>query len=129
VVLIAVLGEVEAVADYNDAAAYIDERKFISKAKPIAEDAPYLHSFAYADLPINEILKKNIASKGFDKPMPIQDQSIPHILGGKDILGIANTGTGKTAAFLIPIIDKISKNPNEKCLIITPTRELPSKSR
>jgi len=102
----------------------IDERKFISKAKPIAEDAPYIHSFEFSDLPINEILKKNILSKGFAKPMPIQDQSIPHILAGKDILGIANTGTGKTAAFLIPIIDKISKNPNEKCLIITPTREL-----
>lgn len=106
------------------AAAYIDERRFVSKAKPISEDAPYLHSFAYADLPINEILKKNIASKGFDKPTPIQDQAIPHILGGKDILGIANTGTGKTAAFLIPLIEKIVKNPSEKVLIITPTREL-----
>lgn len=102
----------------------IDPRKFVNKAKPIADEAPYLHSFAFSDLPINEILKKNIVSKGFDKPTPIQDQAIPHILAGKDILGIANTGTGKTAAFLIPIIEKIAKNPSEKCLIITPTREL-----
>ena len=102
----------------------IDERKFVSKAKPMAETAPYVHSFEFNDLAINEILKKNILSKGFATPMPIQDQTIPHILAGKDMLGIANTGTGKTAAFLIPIIDKISKNPAEKCLIITPTREL-----
>jgi len=102
----------------------IDERKFVSRAKPIAETAPYKHSFEFNDLAINEILKKNILSKGFATPMPIQDQTIPHILAGKDMLGIANTGTGKTAAFLIPIIDKISKNPAEKCLIITPTREL-----
>ncbi len=101
-----------------------DERKFINRAKPIASEAPYMHSFAYSDLEINPILKKNIESKGFDKPTPIQDQAIPHILAGKDILGIANTGTGKTAAFLIPLIEKIAKNPNEKVLIITPTREL-----
>lgn len=102
----------------------IDVRKFVNKAKPIAEEAPYVHSFAFSELPINDILKKNIASKGFDKPTPIQDQTIPHALAGKDILGIANTGTGKTAAFLIPLIEKIAKNPNEKALIITPTREL-----
>ncbi|MCC7304194.1 DEAD/DEAH box helicase [bacterium] len=104
--------------------SFIDERKFINKAQPIEAEAPYVHSFEFSELLINDILKKNIASKGFNKPTPIQDQSIPHILAGKDILGIANTGTGKTAAFLIPLIEKVAKNPNEKVLIITPTREL-----
>lgn len=48
--------------------------------------------------------------------MPIQDQAIPAILEGKDVIGIANTGTGKTAAFLIPLIDKVAKNRTEKSL-------------
>ncbi|MFZ6022212.1 MAG: DEAD/DEAH box helicase [Patescibacteria group bacterium] len=103
---------------------YIEERKFINKAQAIELEAPYKHSFTYAELPINATLKNNIAQKGFNAPTPIQDQAIPHILAGKDILGIANTGTGKTAAFLIPLIEKVAKNPLEKVLIITPTREL-----
>ena len=54
----------------------------------------------------------------------IQDQSIPHILEGKDILGIGSTGSGKTGAFLIPMIDKVLKTSGDQVLIITPTREL-----
>jgi ATP-dependent RNA helicase RhlE len=80
------------------------------------------HSFN--DFHIDERLKANIASKGFTAPSPIQDKSIPHILRGSDIVGIANTGTGKTAAFLIPLIDKVLKNPKEQILIVAPTREL-----
>jgi len=57
-------------------------------------------------------------------PTPIQDQVIPYILEGRDVVGIANTGTGKTAAFLLPLIDKIMRNPKERILIIAPTREL-----
>jgi superfamily II DNA/RNA helicase len=54
----------------------------------------------------------------------IQDRAIPEILQGKDLIGIANTGTGKTASFLIPLIQKIIKDRNEKVLIVLPTREL-----
>lgn len=57
-------------------------------------------------------------------PTPIQDKVIPHILKGYDVVGIANTGTGKTTAFLIPLIDKIIKNVNQKVIIIVLTREL-----
>lgn len=103
---------------------YIDERKFISKAKPITEAPEYKHSFTFDQLEVNEILKKNIAGKKFNFPTPIQDQGIPHIMNGKDLLGIANTGTGKTAAFLIPLIEKVIKDPKTRVLIITPTREL-----
>lgn len=102
----------------------IDERKFINKARPVEAEGPYLHSFLYSELSVHPTLKANIAQKGFDKPTPIQDQTIPHILAGRDVLGIANTGTGKTAAFLIPLIEKVAKNPLEKVLIVTPTREL-----
>jgi ATP-dependent RNA helicase RhlE len=58
------------------------------------------------------------------KPTPIQDEAIPHALGGRDVVGIANTGTGKTAAFLLPLLDKVIKNRNERILIMAPTREL-----
>jgi superfamily II DNA/RNA helicase len=63
---------------------------------------------------------------GFETPTPIQEQAIPIILGGKDLIGCAQTGTGKTAAFVLPILDKLSKRPtdNVDTLIIVPTREL-----
>ena len=70
------------------------------------------------------VFLKGDVSKGYTIPTPIQDQTIMPILEGKDVIGIANTGTGKTAAFLIPLLDKILKNPQEKVLIVTPTREL-----
>lgn len=78
----------------------------------------------FEDFPINDKLKANIIACGYKLPTPIQDQTIPHILMGKDVLGIANTGTGKTAAFLIPLIEKIIRNQSEKVLIVAPTREL-----
>lgn len=84
----------------------------------------YQPSNQFADFAISEQLKNNIASRGFTSPTPIQDQIIPHVLAGRDVVGIANTGTGKTAAFLIPLLNKIQANPKEKALIIAPTREL-----
>jgi len=75
---------------------------------------------------VETTLLTNIAQKGYATPTPIQDQVIPHILAGRDVIGIANTGTGKTAAFLIPLIEKIIKNRQEKVLVVTPTRELAS---
>jgi superfamily II DNA/RNA helicase len=89
-------------------------------------DEKYTNKYSFADFPISNIIKDNIMSKGYLLPTPIQDQTIMPILEGKDIIGIANTGTGKTAAFLIPLIDKVLKNPLEKVLIVTPTRELAS---
>ena len=63
---------------------------------------------------------------GFDAPTPIQQQVIPHILEGKDVIACAQTGTGKTAAYLLPVLNKISENniPHTSALIISPTREL-----
>ncbi|OGM60710.1 hypothetical protein A2892_01545 [Candidatus Woesebacteria bacterium RIFCSPLOWO2_01_FULL_39_10b] len=96
---------------------------FINKvAEQALEEFTPTHSFS--DFQIHSILKQNIASKGYKVLTPIQDLAILPILEGKDVCGIANTGTGKTAAFLIPLIDKVLKNDREKVLIITPTREL-----
>lgn len=99
---------------------------FINKELVIAEETTTSltpeHSFS--DFGMNEELKKAIITQGYTEPTPIQDKIIPYILEGKDVVGIANTGTGKTAAFLIPLINKVVKNPNEKIIIVVPTREL-----
>ncbi len=78
----------------------------------------------FQDFEVAPLLKKNIAAKGYVTPTPIQDRAIPHILRGEDIVGIANTGTGKTAAFLIPLINKALKDPRQKILVVAPVREL-----
>src|SRR6185369_14167034 len=103
---------------------YIDISKFINKAEPVQEAEAYVPDTLFADFSVEESIKKNIAARGFEHPTPIQDKTIPHILEGKDLIGLANTGTGKTGAFLIPMLDKIIKNPNEKLLVVVPTREL-----
>lgn len=96
----------------------------ISKAvKDIAKTA-YVAKNKFSDFMIDKQLKHNVLARGYNDPTPIQDQIIPHILEGKDVIGIANTGTGKTAAFLIPLIHKLSQNSTKKVLIMTPTREL-----
>lgn len=87
-------------------------------------DQDYIPKNRFEDFPFNDVLKRNILDKNYTVLTPIQDQAIPHIIAGSDIIGIANTGTGKTGAFLIPIVDKVFKNKSEKVLIITPTREL-----
>lgn len=78
----------------------------------------------FSDFEIAEKLKENVLARGYMDPTPIQDQAISDILAGKDVVGIANTGTGKTAAFLIPLIDKVYKDKHQKVLIVAPTREL-----
>jgi superfamily II DNA/RNA helicase len=69
-------------------------------------------------------LKENIAKKGYKLPSPIQDKAIPHVLLGQDVVGLAATGTGKTAAFLVPLVDKVMKQKDERVLVMAPTREL-----
>lgn len=101
----------------------IDFTRFIQKAVHI-EEKPYIAKHTFADFPFNEKLQKNITKKGYANPRPIQDQSIPSVLEGRDVFGLANTGTGKTAAFLLPLIDKVMKDKNEKVLVLAPTREL-----
>ncbi|MDB5254376.1 MAG: box helicase, ATP-dependent helicase RhlE [Parcubacteria group bacterium] len=103
---------------------YINPELFINKAVIVEEIDHFIPEHTFADFRIEEKLKINISKKGYVAPTAIQDRTIPHILNGKDVVGIANTGTGKTAAFLIPLIDKMIKDPNGSVLIIVPTREL-----
>lgn len=97
---------------------------FIRKASqnlPLAEFTP---QNSFDNFNLTPILKSNIDYKGYTTLTPIQDQAIPSILKGKDLIGLAATGTGKTAAFLIPLIQKMYFDRSQKTLIITPTREL-----
>ena len=80
----------------------------------------------FNELPIDINLKSTLKNSNFIKPTPIQSQSIPVALSGKDILGTAQTGTGKTLAFTIPLINKLILNKDAAGLIICPTRELAS---
>ncbi|MSU54923.1 MAG: DEAD/DEAH box helicase [Candidatus Taylorbacteria bacterium] len=103
----------------------IDISKFINKAVVTTEEVKqYISEHKFSDFQIDERLKANILIKGYSAPTPIQDRIIPYILKGNDVVGIANTGTGKTAAFLIPLIDKVLRNPVEQVLVVVPTREL-----
>lgn len=80
----------------------------------------------FTEFGLNDQLIEAISYMGFDKATPIQDKAIPQIMQGHDLVGCAQTGTGKTAAYLLPILNKLSENPDEKTrvLIIVPTREL-----
>ena len=102
---------------------HIDANRYIRKAV-VQDQEAYVAKNRFSDFAICEELKKNIAEKNYLTPTPIQDQVIPLLLEGKDVVGIANTGTGKTAAFLIPLINKVFLNRQTRVLIVTPTREL-----
>ncbi|HAZ11153.1 MAG TPA: DEAD/DEAH box helicase [Bdellovibrionales bacterium] len=86
----------------------------------------------FDDLGLSTEILMAIKVKGYSTPTPIQVQAIPHLLQGHDLLGIAQTGTGKTAAFALPLIDRLMKNrvkarpARVRALILTPTRELAS---
>ena len=102
----------------------IDENLFINKAAKQENVEVYNSKHMFADFGIDPILAHNLAAKNFVKTSPIQDQAIPVALQGKDVIGIASTGTGKTAAFLIPLINKLVSDREHKVMILTPTREL-----
>lgn len=102
-----------------------DYSKYINKAVTEAEEAPYVPEHTFADFGFNDRLVDTLKHRRLSAPTPIQDQSIPLSMQGLDVIGLANTGTGKTAAFLLPIIHKIaSDNTPASVLILTPTREL-----
>ena len=80
---------------------------------------------AFAELGLPEHLLRTIAELGFEEPTPIQEQAIPELLGGHDVIGQAQTGTGKTAAFGLPLLQYLDPENNEvQAIVMTPTREL-----
>jgi ATP-dependent RNA helicase RhlE len=78
----------------------------------------------FAELPFNEDIKKDLAAAGYVAPTPIQAAAIPVALEGRDLIGLAQTGTGKTAAFALPIIHRLARRQELGALVLAPTREL-----
>jgi superfamily II DNA/RNA helicase len=101
-----------------------DPSMFIKKVEEQTASVAYIPKNMFSDFLIEQQIKDNIAVKGYTLPTPIQDQAIPLILEGKDVIATANTGTGKTAAFLIPLVNNVATKKINRVLIITPTREL-----
>jgi len=81
---------------------------------------------SFADLPLDPTLRRGVAEMGYTEPTPIQEGTIPHAVQGRDLIGTAQTGTGKTAAFLLPILERLLPRPRGRtyALVLTPTREL-----
>jgi superfamily II DNA/RNA helicase len=101
----------------------IDPKLFVRAAEFVQEaEMEIKHSFSDFNLP--PVLLNNVNAKGFSKPTPIQDQAIKPGMNGQDVLGLANTGTGKTIAFVLPLLTKLAQNPDQTALIVAPTREL-----
>lgn len=105
---------------------YINPERFVNrnvatkKADPVHE---ITHMFS--DFGLHKTLEDNLNRVGYTAPSPIQDRTIPLALEGKDVIGLANTGTGKTAAFLLPILHKLARTRSvNSVLIMAPTREL-----
>ena len=101
-----------------------DPSRFIN-TNPITEQVEvYVPKHKFADFGFEQKLLRSLRAAGLNSPSPIQDQIIGEILDGRDVVGIAETGTGKTAAFLLPLIEKTLKEYRRQTLILTPTREL-----
>ena len=87
-------------------------------------EAEYIPKHSFLDFGLTSKLNDNLTARGYVKPTPIQDQAIGELLAGRDVVGMASTGTGKTGAFLLPLIHKVVGDRNQRVMIIAPTREL-----
>ena len=103
-----------------------------SVAPSVTDTAPPA-TITFADFGLDPKIQKAVSEQGYTIPTPIQAQSIPHVLAGRDLMGAAQTGTGKTAAFVLPIIQQILRHASSsasparhpiRALVLTPTREL-----
>ncbi len=113
----------------------MNELNSISTPSPVQESSSELSSGLpdFTQLGLSQSILRAVQEQGYTHPTPIQAQAIPHVLTGKDVMGAAQTGTGKTAAFVLPILEKISPLANTsssparhpiRALVLTPTREL-----
>ncbi len=102
---------------------YINPERFVQAAKPV-DVVEYVPTHMFADFPFDARLHASIIAKGYVTPTPIQDQTIALALRGKDVVGIANTGTGKTAAFALPVLHRLMTEKDARALVVAPTREL-----
>jgi superfamily II DNA/RNA helicase len=102
---------------------YNPERFINTNPREVVEEI-YKPKHKFDQFGLNPKIVKTLSTLGIKSPSPIQDQIIPLIMKGRDVVGIAETGTGKTAAFLLPLIEKTLKDKNRLTLVVTPTREL-----
>jgi ATP-dependent RNA helicase RhlE len=103
----------------------IKDPNLLVKKAILKEESIYAATRSFDEMPINEKIKINLTRKGFSEPTQIQDETLEYLISGRNLMGIANTGTGKTAAFLIPIIERLLENPESfTSLVVVPTREL-----
>lgn len=102
-----------------------DWRKYVNAGEEKGEVTPFMPTNQFSDFFLNQALYDRIRGKGFLAPTEIQDKAIPAVLEGDNLIGVAGTGTGKTAAFLIPIIQVLMEERRDRhALVIAPTREL-----
>lgn len=108
----------------RQAESTLDPSLFVKKAAPVTE-TKYVSKRTISELPIDSRIKNNLIAKGYARPTEIQDRTLEAILAENDLLGIAQTGTGKTGAFLIPIVNnRLNSKPSNQILVVVPTREL-----
>jgi len=103
---------------------FFDVSRYINKGVAPEVQIVDVVQNTFSDFNLNALLTKTITGLGFSSPTPIQDKIIPNVLEGKDVIGLSNTGTGKTAAFLVPLIEKTIRGEHNQTLILAPTREL-----
>lgn len=103
---------------------YINPERFVQAAKLVLDEEIFIPKHQFADFDVEDVIKANLANAGYVIPSPIQDQAIPFGVEGHDIVGIANTGTGKTAAFAVPVIHNLMRFTDAFAIIVAPTREL-----
>lgn len=103
--------------------SYIEPSKFIQKAT-VMDEAKYVAKHKFSDFALDPLILNNLRQMQLIEPSAIQDQAIPISLSGEDIVGIASTGTGKTAAFAITLLNKLIVDKQSVALILAPTREL-----
>lgn len=100
-----------------------DPSQVVKYATVQPQEEAYVPTHTFTDFGLHPSLVANIM-KRYKTPTQIQAEVIPHIMEGKDVIGLANTGTGKTAAFLLPLIHKVATDSTNRVLIVAPTREL-----
>lgn len=103
---------------------YISPDKFVNKASLARVEEVFVPNHSFNEFGLLPELVQTLAERKFVEPTPIQDGAIKPALAGRDVVGLANTGTGKTAAFVLPMIQRLKASPQSRALIIAPTREL-----
>lgn len=103
---------------------YIHPSRFVNRAVALSEQQAEPIAHRFDEFSLDGRLIEQILARGYSIPTPIQDKAIPLAMAGRDVVGIADTGTGKTAAFLLPLLHKLLQDRSQKTLVIVPTHEL-----